>query len=199
MLMAAFPLLRGSRFALVGISIGGVLLLLVDPTLIATLHDRLYTLQSGRLEIWKLYLGSLDVQRLFLGQGQWPGIINDGAGFQGHNVFIDMLCYYGIWGLLAGTGLFVFYIRRLAWLRKIPHPMAIRLYGSALAFLIFFLTFGMTGDTMTPQSWGLRIFFVMMVFLDAGAQVFASAAEPAASAPDEAAYMQTGRLAGGAW
>lgn len=198
MVIAAFPFLRGSRLVLVGLSVVGILVLLLDSTLLTTLYDRLNTLDSGRPDIWRAYLSKLDIQRLLLGEGQWPGILIDGGGFQGHNAFIDMLCYYGIWGLFAGVALYVFCIRNLLRLHKSSHPMGRRLYGSATAFLIFFFAFSMTGETMTPGSWGLRIFFILMIYLESGRQLFASSTEQVDPLLYQTAHAHPNRLAGGA-
>jgi len=146
---------------------------------------------EGRFHIWRIYLSALDGRRLLLGQGQWPSIVFDGQGFQGHNAFIDMITFYGIAGLVSGVGMFAWLWMKLRQFKRLTGPLAAACYSSGLLYLLVLGAMSMVQDALTPQSMMLKSMFFVMVLTERGFQL---AADPAyqlewAEADYEDAYV----------
>ena len=164
-MLLCVPFLAGTRKLAIALVAAAVVTFSLTPLVSSVVVERLLAGGFYRLEIWRDYLGSLDLRRLLLGQSQWPGIVYDGNGFQAHNGFLDLLCYYGVWGLAAGTLLLCYFAVLLRRIKATGHPYADALFSSGLLFLVAFLVFSMTTETTTPQSLGLRLLlFVLVTF-----------------------------------
>jgi len=138
-----------------------------------TIH-RLGTVGEGtatRLGVWMRNLRSLDARTLLLGRGLWPTTVFWGGGWMAHNAFIDMLVYYGMWGLVFGTALFVWVGVKLQQLRRMPTPLARASYSSGLLVFLALIVSAMVAETAIPQAMLLKVLFCVMVMLERGQQL----------------------------
>jgi hypothetical protein len=149
-----------------GLAIGTAVLLLavgaLTPSLTAPIKDRVEStfdkdsgevvgVEGARVTIWLSQLSRIEPAWLFVGHGRMQTTLRTGG--QPHNGYLDLLCWYGLPGVVWLVSMLLGFVRRIRLLLGTTgNPMAVAVGQTMTLYLSALLWFSLWTDLFAPGS-----------------------------------------------
>lgn len=168
--------MRGMRKWAIVFFFGGVLVYLLAPPLMEQSLSRLGHVFTGtgmtaeaasRFPIWMAYLRSMNVSRALLGQGHpvAEARVMMGIGYP-HNGFLNLFCYWGIWGIVWMVAMVTAAFWLLRKLRDHGFPEGLIWRKAMYLFMVVSLVEAMTTDHFQPGGFGFMLTLPFLALTD---------------------------------
>lgn len=137
---------------------------------------------EGRLVLHGLYLSELDGPALAFGRGVYPGRVMTGTLQKPHNGFLDLLCYYGVFGVTWLGVVVCCTCHRLRVLLNAHSTEAAQVGRMVILMLVVFTVGSFAADTFT-NIFVLYFFFAALILVDSAYRLAGSCVEDIHASP----------------
>ncbi len=126
--------------------------------------------EGTRSDIWLRHLNNLDTVTLLSGQGQGIARWRE-DGIQPHSGYLDLVCYYGVWGAFWFGALVLGFAKRARMLLWSGAADAGRLAQAGMLLFGMMLWVSVWADTFAPGSYEFLLLVMILAVMDRGLQM----------------------------
>lgn len=191
-IVITLPFLQGMRKWGIAAAVIMILVGFSMPTAYGPMLKRIYesfATQFGKLpysvtvrfDVWRTYFRSFDPLGLLLGPGETVSMLIARRTWSRvglpHNAYLDLVAFFGIWGVVWMTVIVRSLLKRVAILRKSADLYLQRVGRAVILYLVVLAVCGLTTDLFQVRGYNILLLLVILVFVDRAALLAEGQAE----------------------